>query len=256
MTTLAASDFLESSSIEHFFRGNVAPSSSAYLSLYWDSPGEDDSGTEITGSSYQRMLLAFETPTVGTASLLTKVGLTASGETLGIITHFGIHDNATKGTGNLLAYGALTTGFTGSDGTIITFDSGSLTLTWGSDITQKFGNMLIDHFFNITESPASTAYLGLSTADPGVNGIANECSNVGYSRQALTWDVTGDGIATSSLEVNFTAGEDWSGITHGVVFLDSSALTASFAKALSTTRTLGNGDTLRFQVAALTLKID
>ena len=135
----ALSNYLEEELLDHIFNENAWTSpTTIYVSLYTDSPGDDDSGTEVSGGSYARVLVnenGGSTPTwdlpaadgvgylVDNTHDITFPTATAS---WGTVTHFGIHDASTAG--NLLFHGALTASKTVGDGDTFKFPAGDLDL--------------------------------------------------------------------------------------------------------------------------------
>jgi hypothetical protein len=109
------SSFLESEILNHVLRGiYFSGSSSTWVALYSSNPTEDDTGTELSGSGYQRAAISGSLPfdvayngdwtAVNTAS---GVFPQATGD-WGWITHFGIMSGSQSG--SLLFFGNLTTG--------------------------------------------------------------------------------------------------------------------------------------------------
>ena len=123
----AFSDYLENKVLDHVF-GGVAYSAPAtlYLALYTSDPGDDNSGTECSGTSYARQTIAF-TVTNDTASNTSAVEFPTAGSAWGTITHVGILDALTSG--NLLAHGALTASKTVAQGDVFRVPAGDLDIT-------------------------------------------------------------------------------------------------------------------------------
>lgn len=123
----AFSDYLENKVLDHVFGGNAysAPGT-LYLALYTSDPGDDNSGTECSGTSYARQTIAF-TVTADTASNTSAVEFPTAGSAWGTITHVGILDALTSG--NLLAHGALTSAKTVASGDVFRVPAGDLDIT-------------------------------------------------------------------------------------------------------------------------------
>jgi len=119
------SDFLEDKLIDHVFRNTPynAPGT-IYLALYSTDPGEDNSGTELSGSGYTRKAFTIDAPTNGISyngSDITYDTATADWTT---ITHVGVFD-ASLG-GNLLFYGPLSSPVTVTVGNNFRIPAGNL----------------------------------------------------------------------------------------------------------------------------------
>ena len=123
----AFSDYLENKVLDHVFGGNAysAPGT-LYLALYTSDPGDDNSGTECSGTAYARQTIAF-TVTADTASNTSAVEFPTAGSAWGTITHVGILDALTSG--NLLAHGALTASKTIASGDVFRVPAADLDIT-------------------------------------------------------------------------------------------------------------------------------
>ena len=123
----AFSDYLENKVLDHVFGGNAysAPGT-LYLALYTSDPGDDNSGTECSGTAYARQTIAF-TVVNDTASNTSAVEFPTAGSAWGTITHVGILDALTSG--NLLAHGALTASKTIASGDVFRVPAGDLDIT-------------------------------------------------------------------------------------------------------------------------------
>jgi hypothetical protein len=123
----AFSNYLETKVLDHVF-GGVPYSAPAtlYLALYTSDPGDDNSGTECSGTSYARQTITF-TVVNDTASNNAAVEFPVAGSSWGTITHVGILDALTSG--NLLAHGALTASKAIASGDVFRVENGDLDIT-------------------------------------------------------------------------------------------------------------------------------
>jgi len=123
----AASDYLEAALLDATLRATSYTSpSTVYLALYTSDPGDDNSGTECSGTGYARQSVAFSR-SGSTASNSAAVEFPTAGGAWGTITHFGVLDAATSG--NLLYHGALTTSRAITSGDIFRVPTGDLDIT-------------------------------------------------------------------------------------------------------------------------------
>lgn len=124
----AMSDYLENRLIDHVFRGvSYTAPTSLYFALFTVTPTDAGGGTEVSGSSYARVNLAPSTTnwsSTGGATTTTNPSAGTSGTTSnnvlvtfptpsgswGTVVAVGIFDAIT--TGNMLAWGPLTTNLT------------------------------------------------------------------------------------------------------------------------------------------------
>lgn len=123
----AFSNYLENKVLLHVFGGSAysAPGT-LYLALYTSDPGDDNSGTECSGTSYARQTITF-TVVTDTASNNAAVEFPVAGSSWGTITHVGILDALTGG--NLLAHGALTASKAIASGDVFRVENGDLDIT-------------------------------------------------------------------------------------------------------------------------------
>ena len=123
----AFSNYLENKVLLHVFGGTsyTAPSTK-YLALYTSDPGDGNTGTECSGTSYARQTITF-TVVNDTASNNAAVEFPVAGSSWGTITHVGILDNLTSG--NLLAHGALTASKAIASGDVFRVENGDLDIT-------------------------------------------------------------------------------------------------------------------------------
>lgn len=123
----AFSDYLENKVLLHVFGASAysAPGT-LYLALYTSDPGDDNSGTECSGTSYARQTITFSV-VADTASNNAAVEFPTAGSNWGTITHVGILDALTSG--NLLAHGALTASKVVNSGDVFRVPSGDLDIT-------------------------------------------------------------------------------------------------------------------------------
>ena len=108
----ACSDYLENKILDYVLRDQAdwAPTA-VYLSLHSSDPTDDDGG-EISGGSYARQAIAFET-----FSSMPAV----------TVTHMGIHDASSSG--NMLFHGALAASKAVASGDTVQFAAGSIVIT-------------------------------------------------------------------------------------------------------------------------------
>lgn len=121
------SDFLETKVLQHVFGGTsyTAPTT-LYLALYTSAPGETGGGTEVSGGSYARQSAAF-TVSGNLATNTSAIEWPAASASWGTIVAVGVMDASTSG--NLLAFGNLTTSKTIGSGDILRIPAGDLDIT-------------------------------------------------------------------------------------------------------------------------------
>ena len=100
-----------------------------YVSLWTSNPGDDGSGTEVSGGSYARTAVSFATASGTSGNVLNDADVTFPTATAswGTVGWIGIND-ASSG-GNLLYHTALDTAKTIDSGDIFQITTGNLSVT-------------------------------------------------------------------------------------------------------------------------------
>jgi hypothetical protein len=121
------SNYLENKLLDHVLRNESYTSpTTVYVGLYTSDPGDDNSGTEVTGGSYARQILNVTTATGGIVTSSADVTFPQATAQWGTISHIGLLDAITSG--NLLMHTALTTSKTVDADDVIKINTGSLTV--------------------------------------------------------------------------------------------------------------------------------
>lgn len=121
------SDYLENKVVGHVFGGSAytAPAT-LYVALYTSAPSDTGGGTEVSGGAYARQTAAF-TVTADTASNTSAIEYPTATANYGTVVAVGVFDASSSG--NLLAYGNLTTSKTVSTGDVFRFNAGAIDIT-------------------------------------------------------------------------------------------------------------------------------
>lgn len=127
-----------------------------------------------------------------------------------------------------------------------------------SDYTE---NLVLNWLFTTNSATRPTAwYLGLFTAAPSDTGGGTEVTGNGYSRKATgTMSVSGTSPTncTNSAAIEFDAasGGNWGTITHVAIFDASTSGNMLGWAALTTSRTINDGDILRIPAGDLDITL-
>jgi hypothetical protein len=122
------SNYLENEILDHILgTGSYTMPSAVYVGLSTGSFGDDNSGTELSGSGYARVAATFNAAASGTADNASAIQFAAATGSWGSVSHFGIFDAASSG--NLLIHGAFTTAKTIESGDILKIDAGDLDIS-------------------------------------------------------------------------------------------------------------------------------
>lgn len=124
---MSFSNYLENKVLGHVFGGvSYTAPATLYVALFTSDPGETGSGTEVSGGSYARQTVTF-TVTGNLASNTAAVEFPTATSSWGTITYAAVYDASTSG--NLLAYGALTTSKTIASGDVLRIPAGDFDIT-------------------------------------------------------------------------------------------------------------------------------
>ena len=118
---------------------------------------------------------------------------------------------------------------------------------------------VLDHVLgNTTYTPASTLYVGLWTADDGLESgtITSEVSGGSYARQSVTFGAASSGSASNSATVTFPAATaNWGTITHVAVMDAATSGNVIFHGAVTASKTIESGDTFQISSGNLTISL-
>jgi len=123
-----------------------------------------------------------------------------------------------------------------------------------SDYTE---NLVLTWLFTTSSATRPTAwYVGLFTGAPSDTGGGTEVSGNGYARVATgTMSVSGTTPTTatngSAIEFAAASGGNWGTITHAAIFDASSGGNLIAWGALTTSRTINDGDVFRIPAGSL-----
>jgi CubicO group peptidase (beta-lactamase class C family) len=130
---MSFSQYLQKKLLDHIFLTSAyTQPSNICVALYSSDPGEDNSGTELTGDNYARVIHnTWTVATLATPSAISNDGNIEFPQPgtggWGTATHFALLD-ATTG-GNMLAYGALILHKEINEADYVMFKSGDLVIT-------------------------------------------------------------------------------------------------------------------------------
>mgnify|MGYP001765001706 CR=1 FL=1 len=111
-------------------------------------------------------------------------------------------------------------------------------------------NKILDKILRNTDfTPATTIYTSLHTADPGNTGTA-ECTGGSYARLSTTFSAASGGATANTADLNFT-GMPACTVTHVGLWSAVSAGTFWWGGALTASKTVGAGDTLKIAAGDL-----
>lgn len=125
---MSMSNYLENKLLDHTLK-NVAYASPAavYLGLFTSDPGEDKTGTEVSGGAYARKQVTFNSAANGNITNNADVTFDIATANWGTVAHIAVFDAVTAG--NMLYYGPLTTAKTINTSDQFKIATGDLTIS-------------------------------------------------------------------------------------------------------------------------------
>lgn len=244
-------NYTEKKVLDHCLKtASFSPAGTLYIGLSTADPTHDGSGwTAPTYTGYARKTIAFAAASgrsIANSGVLTFDECTVGSAT---VTHFGIWDNASEGSGNLLAYGTLNPQKSIAVGNIPSFAVGQISISFNAGVIfTGVSTTILDWLFRGQSlSQPTHVYVGLSTSTPTDGGpnITEPVGN-GYAQVEVdAWDAAaGNPEATSNTNI-ITLGpptNSWGQCTYGIVWLD----TTPFVRAAIAAQTPNNGDTVEW----------
>lgn len=124
-----------------------------------------------------------------------------------------------------------------------------------SNLSDYAETLLANFIANAQTATRPTSwYLGLFTAAPSDAGGGTELSGSGYARQAATFGAASSGVVSNTSTHTYTAsGGSWGTITHYGVFDALTTGNLLWHGALTTPRTIADGESLTVAAGAFTL---
>jgi hypothetical protein len=118
-------------------------------------------------------------------------------------------------------------------------------------------NKVLDHVFGgVAYTAPATLYVGLFTSSPGETGSGTEVSGGSYARQTIAFTVTGS-QASNTAAVEFpTATASWGTITFAAIYDALSGGNLLAYGALTTSKTIDNGDVFRIPAGDFDINLD
>lgn len=122
--------------------------------------------------------------------------------------------------------------------------------------TSYTDNKLIDHLLGSgTFTKPSSLYLALFVGDPQSGGSEVSTSGSAYVREAASFSVTG-GTATNSSAIEFPAAtSSWGTVNYIAIYDASTSGNMLVSAALTSAKTIGSGDVLRFPTSQLSVTL-
>ena len=116
-------------------------------------------------------------------------------------------------------------------------------------------NKVLDHVLGTTAYTQPSPYLALFTSNPAEDASGTELSGNGYSRAAISFNAASGGSATGpTTAIEFTAsGGDFGTVSHFGLFDASTSGNLLYYGALTASKTVVDGDSIRFTADSITI---
>lgn len=109
---------------------------------------------------------------------------------------------------------------------------------------------------NTSYTSPSTVYVGLYTSDPTDANTGTEVSGGSYARKAVTFGAPSNGASSNSALIEFNqATANWGTVTHMGILDASTSGNLLFHGALTSSKTIENGDVFKFDASSLSVTL-
>jgi len=265
---MSLSNYAESALLQHLLgQATYTPATTLYVALATADPTEAATGAamnEVANSgNYARTAVTFPAAASGSIANSAQVNFPQASAAWGTVTHYAIVDNATYGSGNVLAYGALSASQTVNANNTPYIVAGDITVDRGGALSNYLANALLDFAFrNQAFSAPANFYVGLSTVtldqtDTGTS--ATEPSGNGYARTSITaWDAESGGASANTNQTDIGPATGSWGTPLSAFVADASTLGNILFWAdvpVGDQQAVGNGDTWRYAAGAITVSL-
>lgn len=109
---------------------------------------------------------------------------------------------------------------------------------------------------NTSYTSPSVVYVGLYTSDPTDANTGTEVSGGSYARKAVTFGAPSNGASSNSALIEFNqATANWGTVTHMGILDASTSGNLLFHGALTSSKTIENGDVFKFDASSLSVTL-
>lgn len=264
---MSLSNYAENALLDHIFNTAYTAAATLYLALCTADPTDAATGAsmnEVANSgSYARTAIAFSAASAKRVTQNGDVTFPQASGSWGTITHWAIVDNATYGSGNVLAYGAFTASKSVVSGNTPRVPSTTVYVEVSGNVGVSTANSLLDLMFRNQAYSKPATYLALTTAtiaDTNTGSTITEPSGNNYSRLLVninggaspTWDLSVNGNVdnTHALTMPTPSGSWGTVVAAAIVSASSAGNLLFFDNTNVVDQAVGNGDTVQFAIGA------
>jgi len=275
---MSMSTYLGDALIKHILRKTTfTPPTSVYIALYTTNPTENNTGTEVTSGSYERVQLTggFTVDNSGSAVNSASIVFNNATANWGNISYVGITNAATAG--SLLFYGAMSASRAVYSGDKFTIPEKYLKVGLGKTYSGYAGHIVIlslsgwgyylaqeilDHTLNNSAYSAPDVYVALLTTDVDRDGTGGvELSGSGYSRISHSgtgaWTSPVRGASSNATPITFitSCSASWANVGYMALYNAATAGSLLFTWQLPAPITLDAADGLKFDTGRLEVSL-
>lgn len=267
-------NWLENELLDHVCNAAFSPTGTLVLALCTSDPGETATGAsmnEVANSgNYARATIDFLAASSRVVDQNGSVDFNQASGSWGTVTHWAVVDNATYGSGNVYAYGALNTSKSIVAGNTPSVANGEIDVTFSAnEVSNYLANALLDLAFNNSAFSAPDTYAALvhtdTIDDTDTGSTITEVSGGSYARVQInvnggsspTWDVAASGALANTHEVAFPqATASWGTVIALAICDASSGGNLLFYDNGVTDQLVDNGDTAKFPIGDIDITLD
>lgn len=219
-------NYLEDELLDHVFNAAWTAPSTIYLALCTADPTDAATGASMNevadSGAYARKAITFGAAASRRVTQNATVTFDEATGSWSTITHWAIVDNATHGSGNVLAHGAFTASKSIVSGNTASVASSEIYVEFSAGaISDYLANNLLDLAFRNQAYSAPDTYVALTTAtvaDDDTGSGITEVSGGSYARVQVnvnggaspTWDLASSGALDNTHDISFpTASASW-----------------------------------------------
>lgn len=272
-------NFGESAVVGHLCGTAHTPAATVYLALFTADPGETGAMTNevADANSYARTAITFGAAASRRVTQSAQVTFPQASGSWGTVTHWGIVDSATRGAGNMLAYGAFASSFAPVSGNTPSIANTTcyveISASSGEGFTDYFVHNMLNLMFRNTAYSQPATYIALldttgADTDTTLTTAGKEVSGTDYARVLVNkaggsnpnWEAVTNGSTQNEDAVTFaTVGSGgWAGIV-GMAIVDGGTLNAGNVLAYDNDQIVDQsasaGDTVSFGAGAIDVSL-
>lgn len=217
-------NFLEDEVLDHILKvGSYSPPATVYLALLTGDPGETGLLTnECDYGGYARVSIAFAAAATRAIANNAQVDFAACTSGSNLVTHWALMDGDVEGSGNVMAYGAFTTGKTVSTGYQPFVAASEIEVSFNSGaVATAYANSILDWLFRAQSLSVPTdIYVALFSDACGDAAAGTELSGNNYARaQCNSWDTASGGASANTPAITFAqASGDWTTAVYAAIY--------------------------------------